>query len=33
MIEIIGMSFIPLYRVMGPFIFFMSLLMMMWGGF
>jgi hypothetical protein len=33
MIEILGMSFISLYRVRRHFIFFMSLLMMMWGGF
>ncbi len=32
MIDIIGMSFIPLYTVIGPFIFFVSLLLMVWGG-
>jgi hypothetical protein len=32
MINIIGMSFIPLYTVISPFIFFVSLLLMVWGG-
>jgi fatty acid desaturase len=32
LIDLIGMSFIPLYSVVGPFIFFMSLLLMVWGG-
>jgi hypothetical protein len=32
MIDIIGMSFIPLHKVIGPFIFFVSLLRMVWGG-
>jgi hypothetical protein len=31
-INIIMMSLIPLYEVIGPFIFFMSLLLMVWGG-
>jgi hypothetical protein len=33
MIDIIGMSFIPMYKLIGPFLFFMSLLLMMWEGF
>jgi hypothetical protein len=32
MINIIGMRFIPTYKVIGPFLFFMSLLLMVWGG-
>jgi hypothetical protein len=32
MIDIMGMSFIPLYTVVGPFVFFVSLLLMVWGG-
>jgi hypothetical protein len=32
MIDIIGMSFMPLYKVIGPFLFFVSMLMMVWGG-
>jgi hypothetical protein len=32
MIDIIGMSFIPLHKFIGPFIFFISLLLMVWGG-
>ncbi len=32
-IDIIGMSFIPLYKVIGPFMFFVLLLLMVWGGF
>jgi hypothetical protein len=32
MINIIGMSLIPMYKVVGPFLFFMSLLMIVWGG-
>jgi hypothetical protein len=32
MIDIIGMSFIPLYKVIGPFLSFDSLLLMVWGG-
>ncbi len=30
-IDIIGMSFIPLYKFIGSFIFFVSLLLMAWG--
>jgi hypothetical protein len=30
--DIIGMSFIPLYKVIGPFICFVSLLLMVWEG-
>ncbi len=33
LIDIIGMSFIPLYKVIGLFIFFVSLLPIIWGGF
>jgi hypothetical protein len=33
MIEVIGTSFIPMYKVIGPFLFFVSLLLMVWGGF
>jgi hypothetical protein len=29
--DVIGMSFIPLYFVMGPLMFFLSLLLMVWG--
>jgi hypothetical protein len=32
MIDIIVMSFIPLCKVIGPFIFFDPFLLMMWGG-
>jgi hypothetical protein len=32
MIDIIVMSFIPLYKVIGPFLSFDSLLLMVWGG-
>ncbi len=32
MTDIIGMSFIPLYKVVGPFLFILSMLMMVWGG-
>ncbi len=31
-INIKGLSFILLYKVFGPFIFFVSLLLMVWGG-
>jgi hypothetical protein len=31
LIDLIRMSFIPLYSVVRPFIFFMSLLLMVWG--
>jgi hypothetical protein len=30
MIDLIGMQFIPLYTVIGPFVFFVSLLLMVW---
>jgi hypothetical protein len=30
---IIGMSFIPMHKVIGPFLFFMYLLLMVWGSF
>jgi hypothetical protein len=33
MIDIIGMSCIPMYMVVEPFLFFTSLLLMVWGGF
>jgi hypothetical protein len=33
MIDIIGMTFIPMYMVVEPFLFFISLLLMVWGGF
>jgi hypothetical protein len=33
MMDIIGMSFIPMYKVVGPFLFFMSPLLTVWGGF
>jgi hypothetical protein len=32
LIDLIRMSFIPLYSVIGHFIFFVSLLLMVWGG-
>jgi hypothetical protein len=32
-IDIIRMSFISIYRVIGPVLIFMSLLLMVWGGF
>ncbi len=31
MIDILGMSFIPTYKVIGPFLFFMSLPLIVWG--
>ncbi len=31
MIDIIGMSFMPMYKAITPFLFFMSLLLMVWG--
>jgi hypothetical protein len=31
LIDLIGMSFIPLYSVVGPLVFFLSLLLMVWG--
>jgi hypothetical protein len=33
LINIVGASFFPLYRVVGPMIFFLSLLLLVWGGF
>jgi hypothetical protein len=33
MIDFMGMSFISMYKVIGPFLFFKSLLLMVWGGF
>ncbi len=33
MIDIIGISFTPLDKVISPFKFFISLLLMVWGGF
>jgi hypothetical protein len=32
MIDLIGMSFIPLCTVIGPFVFFVMLLFIIWGG-
>ncbi len=32
LIDLMGMSFIPLYSVVGPLVFFLSLLLMVWGG-
>jgi hypothetical protein len=32
LIDIVGASFFPLYRVVGPMIFFLSLMLMVWGG-
>ncbi len=32
LIDLVGMSFIPLYSVVGPLLFFLSLLLMVWGG-
>ncbi len=31
-VDLVGMSFFPLYKVVGPMIFFLSLLLMVWGG-
>jgi hypothetical protein len=31
-VNLVGMSFFPLYEVVGPIIFFLSLLLMVWGG-
>jgi hypothetical protein len=33
LIDIVGASFFPLYRVVGPMIFFLSLMLLVWGGF
>jgi hypothetical protein len=32
LIDIVGTSFFPLYRVVGPMLFFLSLLLLVWGG-
>jgi hypothetical protein len=32
LIDLIGINFLPLYRVIGPMIFFLSLLLLVWGG-
>ncbi len=32
MIDLVGINFFPLYRVVGPMIFFLSLLLPVWGG-
>jgi hypothetical protein len=32
LIDIVGASFFPLYRVVGPMIFFLSLVLLVWGG-
>ncbi len=32
LIDIVGASFFPLYRVVGPMIFFLSLMLLVWGG-
>jgi hypothetical protein len=32
LIDIVGASFFPLYRIVGPMIFFLSLLLLVWGG-
>ncbi len=32
LIDIVGASFFPLYRVIGPMIFFLSLMLLVWGG-
>jgi hypothetical protein len=32
LIDIVGANFFPLYRVVGPMIFFLSLLLLVWGG-
>ncbi len=31
-VDLVGMNFFPLYKVIGPMIFFLSLLLMVWGG-
>ncbi len=31
LVDLVGMSFFPLYSVVGPLIFFLSLLLMVWG--
>jgi hypothetical protein len=32
LVDLVGMNFFPLYKVVGPMIFFLSLLLMVWGG-
>jgi hypothetical protein len=32
LIDLVGTSFFPLYRVVGPMIFFLSFLLLVWGG-
>jgi hypothetical protein len=32
LIDLVGVSFFPLYKVVGPMIFFLSLLVLIWGG-
>jgi hypothetical protein len=32
LIDLVGVSFFPLYKVVGPLIFFLSLLLLVWGG-
>jgi hypothetical protein len=32
LIDLVGASFFPLYRVVGPMIYFLSLLLLVWGG-
>jgi hypothetical protein len=32
LIDLVGASFFPLYKVVGPMIFFLSLLLLVWGG-
>jgi hypothetical protein len=32
LIDLVGVSFFPLYKVVGPMIFFLSLLLLIWGG-
>jgi hypothetical protein len=32
LVDLVGMNFFPFYKVVGPMIFFLSLLLMVWGG-
>jgi hypothetical protein len=32
LIDLVGVNFFPLYRVVGPMVFFLSLLLLVWGG-
>ncbi len=32
LIDLVGINFFPLYRVVGPMVFFLSLLLLLWGG-